>query len=128
MTHEMPPKVACRRPGLPRGEGSGPAAWAPAVLLLAASLAGVGWAGLRPPPPGGPVAAVFPPWWSAELAFAAAARAGAGAVVAAGSVWPTLVLAPSPDPGLPDRLRAGGAWLVTDPAAFGGCSGKATQT
>lgn len=115
------------------GRGEGPAAWLAAAGFLACGL--VATAPLAfPPRPGGPVAAVFPPWWSARRALAATVLAQA--VMVRAGAWPALVVAadasPRPDapapadaagaPGLGERLRAAGAWLILDPQSLRGCS------
>jgi hypothetical protein len=71
------------------------------------------------PRSGAQVAAVFSPWTSGQAAFARIAQAD-GLVVRRGFI-DAIVVVQSDDPGLIDRLYAAGAWLVVDPAAFGGC-------
>jgi len=65
------------------------------------------------------VAAVFSPWTDGAHAIAAVARAG-GLVVRRGAV-DAIVVVQGEDPDLIDRLYAAGAWMVVDPAAWGGC-------
>jgi hypothetical protein len=67
------------------------------------------------------VAAVFPPWWSAPRVFAAAGRAGP--VVRFGAAR-FVVIVQAADRA---RLRAGGAWLLLDPAVLGGCATSRPQ-
>lgn len=122
-----------------RGRGEGPAAWLAAAVFLACGVAATAPLAF-PPRPGRPVAALFPPWWDTQRVFAATVLAQA-MMVRAGT-WPALVVAadapPVPDapslpdgshiagvpgvPGLGDRLRAAGAWLILDPQSFRGCS------
>jgi hypothetical protein len=70
------------------------------------------------PGPGGVVAAVYPPWWPASRI--AAAAASAGRIVAGGGAAFVITLK-SDEPGLADRARANGAWLVLGPNLRGLC-------
>ena len=92
-------------------------AWAPAAGLLGLSLSLSVAAAIEP---GDPrlVAAVFPPWWSAEAVLAAASQAGD--VVGPGGA-PFVIVVRSENADLPDRIRAAGAFMVLDRAAFGLC-------
>ena len=90
--------------------------WAPALCLVAGSVAVCAAASTRPVDPGR-VAAIFPPWWGAGQALAAAARAGD---VVAGGNLPFVVAVAGPD--LAARLRQAGAWFVVDRTAFGLCA------
>ena len=105
--------------------------------LAAAGFLACGLAATAPlafaPRPGGPMAAVFPPWWDARRSFEATALAQA--VMVRAGAWPAVVVAadalPGGDgppaagaarvPGLGERLRAAGAWLLLDPRSLGGC-------
>ncbi len=115
------------------GRGEGPAAWLTATGFLACALMATAPLAFAPRP-GGPVAAVFPPWWDARRSFEATALAQA--VMVRAGAWPAVVVAadalPGGDgppgagaarvPGLGERLRAAGAWLILDPRSLGGCS------
>jgi ABC-type nitrate/sulfonate/bicarbonate transport system substrate-binding protein len=71
------------------------------------------------PRDGTQVAAIFSPWARDDAAIARVAQAG-GLLVRRGII-DTIVVVQSDEPGLIDRLYAAGAWLVIDPATFGGC-------
>jgi len=111
------------------GRGEGPAAWLAATGFLACGLVAVAPLAF-PPHPDGPVAAVFPPWWDAQRALAATVLAQA--VMVRAGAWPALVVAADASPagaagdagapGLGERLRAAGAWLILDPRSLRGCS------
>ena len=115
------------------GRGEGPAAWLMATGFLACGVVATAPLAFAPRP-GGPVAAVFPPWWDARRAFEATVLAQA--VMVRAGAWPAVVVAadalPAGDgppgagavrvPGLGERLRAAGAWLILDPRSLGGCS------
>jgi hypothetical protein len=89
-----------------------------AILLLLVSTATL--AGLEARPRDGrDVAAVYPPWMTGASAFERVAQAG-GAIVRAGAL-DTILVAHGDDPDFAVRLRDGGAWLVLDPLALGGC-------
>ncbi len=72
------------------------------------------------------VAAVFSPWTNGERAIAQVASAG-GLVVRRGAI-DTIVIVQGDDPDLIDRLYAAGAWIVVDPAAWGGCLAGRTDS
>ncbi len=99
--------------------------WVCPMLLLLASLGGVGWLNLRPHS-GAPVAALFPPWWDSARAEASVVAAG-GTLLRLGA-WSAVVVTASDDPEFAVRLRAAGAWLVLDPQALGGCLTEARVT
>ena len=89
-----------------------------AIFLFLASTTTL--AGLEARPRDGrDVAAVYPPWMTGTSAFGRVAQAG-GAVVRAGAL-DTILVAHGDDPDFAARLRDGGAWLVLDPLALGGC-------
>jgi ABC-type nitrate/sulfonate/bicarbonate transport system substrate-binding protein len=72
------------------------------------------------------VAAVFSPWTSGEHAIAQVALAG-GLVVRRGII-DAIVVVQGDDPDLIERLYAAGAWIVVDPAAWGGCLAGGTDS
>ncbi len=95
-----------------------PAAWLPAALLFAISVAMSGWLALRPAA-GQPALAWFPPALSADRAVDAAAHAGA-LIIDRGPIPTSLVVQPDARDGIA-RLRAAGAWLVVNARFIGGC-------
>jgi hypothetical protein len=100
---------------------NGVAAFLAVSLVAVTPLVAVAWsnAGL-PSEPDAPVAAIFPPWWNGGRALAAATRAG-GRIIAVGGLESTFILA-GEDPGLAERLRHEGAWLILGAEAAAGCS------
>jgi hypothetical protein len=87
-----------------------------AALLLTVLLPlGMALAAQTAPAATGPVAAMFPPWWDGARAFAAAGTAGP--VIRLGA-FPFVVIVAAADRA---RVHASGAWLLLDPALFGGC-------
>ena len=72
-----------------------------------------------PPPSAFAVAAVFPPWWSA-----ASVRLALDPIDATSSTgrMPTVVTVYG-GPGLQQRLRSAGAWLILDPRLID-CGGR----
>lgn len=104
--------------------GHSPAAFLPAALAGVVMLAAAILGGLAPAADTSePVAAIFPPWWTARDVMAGLARSDA-AILREG-LAPSVVLATSAAPGLPDRLRAAGALLILDQQAAAGCLGLA---
>jgi hypothetical protein len=97
-----------------------PAAWLPALGLLAASFAGLCWLELRPVDESF-VAAVFPPWWGEARSIAAVAAAD-GAILGWGQPR-SIVITRSDRPGFAERLHAAGALLLIAPS-LAGCSAK----
>jgi hypothetical protein len=105
-----------------------------ASLLLAVSTLALAMLTLAPPPaaPGagsqgvgseGTVrAAVFPPWWNATRSFLAASAAGV-AIIRTGAIPAILIVRLDHADSLA-RLRQAGVWLLLDPQALGGCTGK----
>jgi hypothetical protein len=83
-----------------------------ASVLTVAALQGI-------PRDGAQVAAIFPPWTSSGGVVVRVAQAD-GLVVRRG-LLDSIVVVQSDKPGLIGRLYAAGAWLVIDPAVFGGC-------
>jgi len=71
------------------------------------------------PHDGAPVAALFAPSLSRAEILERVAMADA-ALVRHGA-FDSIVVAAADTPGLPDRLRRAGAWIVFDPVAIGGC-------
>lgn len=67
----------------------------------------------------GPIAAIFPPWWQPERVFQAAGTAGR--IIRLGQ-WRFVVVVNSEGSQTPERLRAAGAVLLTDPGLAIGCS------
>lgn len=93
-------------------------AWALPVMTMLSSLAGVAWLTLAPQPDR-PLLAIFPPWWDRARAVEAVIGAD-GRLVGLGA-WPGMLVAAAPAPGLPERLRAAGAWLLLDARNAAGC-------
>ncbi|MDR3506475.1 MAG: hypothetical protein P4L64_01110 [Caulobacteraceae bacterium] len=94
--------------------------WGPGLGLMALAFA-MAIAVEAAPNSGGAVAAVFPPWWSSAQITAAAAAAGR---ITAGGGAPFVVSIISSHPGLADRARAQGAWLVVRANPRGLCGAK----
>lgn len=103
----------------------GPAAmfrtWAPALAMLAASVAATGWLELRPMDDRF-VAAVFPPWWDAARSTEAIVAAD-GAIVGWGGLA-SIVITRSDQGDFPARLRVAGALLLLEPSRLGTCAGS----
>jgi hypothetical protein len=77
---------------------------------------------MQPAREGDDVAAVFPPWWDpARVTLAAMQGGDVAGYGGAGFV----VLVPR---GVPDRLRAAGAWFVLPAALLGGCAANGGTT
>ena len=105
-----------------------------AALLLIVSTLALAMLTLAPPPttpgigaPGGGStdavrAAVFPPWWHATRSFLAASAAGV-TIIRTGAIPAILIVRLEHADSLA-RLRQAGAWLLLDPQALGGCTGK----
>ncbi len=93
------------------------ATWAPCMALAIGSLIAAGASSLGPRP-GGPIAALYPPWWNAGQSLSAAAAGGMP--VRFGATSFVVVVAPE-TPDAARLLRQGGAWLLLDPRALGGC-------
>lgn len=92
------------------------------ALAAVASILLPVWALARPA--GSPaVIVVAAPWAPAGFAFDLVARADGAVLRGTGLTW--VVVARSDDPGFPERLAAGGAWLVIDGSALAGCTGRA---
>jgi len=102
-------------------------AFLPACVLTASVLAGL-LALAATPPERGTVVAIFNPALEKRDLVAAARQAGAR-LVSGGGVAGTMLLY-SDHPGLPERLRRAGAWIVLDPLGAAGCAtiahGRAT--
>lgn len=114
--------AAERHLGDQSGENTGsasPAAWLPALGLLAVSFAGLCWLELRPADDN-LVAAIFPPWWSEARSIAAVASAD-GAILGWGR-FRTIVITRSDQPGFAERLHDAGALLLVEPSELTGCS------
>lgn len=94
---------------------------APALLLLALLLAGLGVATLSPSGRGGQYAVIAPPWFGAGQTFSLVASAGGRIADAGGPA--NIVVAQSADPDFIASLYRAGAWLVVDPVSRRGCLG-----
>lgn len=91
---------------------------APPVGLAVAGLLAV-TAMTFAPPDKGPVAALFAPSLSRTEVMSRVAAADA-ALIRHG-LFDGIVVAAADDPGLAQRLRNAGAWIVVDPLAIGAC-------
>jgi len=90
----------------------------PAVLLFLVGLGLTGAAALRLPDDAAGAAVLFPPGLSgSEIVYRLAA---ADARPVRSGAWGLWIVA-GDRPGLADRLRRAGAWLLLDPAALSGC-------
>lgn len=100
-----------------------------AAFLICLSI-GALYAGARtaltPKDPSQGVAVVFAPWTSASQALSQAVAAGGRFVRFGGFPFITIVI--PDDAAYPERMFGGGAWLVVDAQAPGGCSAANVST
>ena len=92
--------------------------WGLFSAFCLAVLTGILWIGLSPRT-GAQVAVVVPPWQPASRVMEVIAAADGRYVRSGVSDW--IVVASSSHSDFVSRLYSAGAWLVTDPAAAGGC-------
>ena len=92
--------------------------WAPGVALMSVALPAC-VAVAAAPRQAGAVAALYPPWWSQAQILSAAGAAGR---IASGGGAPFVIALRSDQPGLAERARAHGAWLVMDQNPLSACT------
>jgi len=92
----------------------------PALALLAASGAALGWLGFRPTRMDRPLLALFSPWHGQSSALRAALASGARLV--SPTPLPFGIIVQSSQPDFAHRLHAAGAWLLLDATARGLCA------
>lgn len=97
----------------------------PALALLLAGLAGLGWASVPPARPGDQVVVITPPGTSQIRTLAVVASAH-GALVAPGR-FANIAIATSPRADFAAALRREGVWFVFASPRLAGCLGAARE-